>query len=154
MRARDAMTRNVVWVDPELSLTDAAALMEEWNIRHLPVLEDNQLVGILSDRDILLRSTLQEDGDVVVEDATVGEAMTPEPFTCKTSSTLGSVAAAMVERKIDSFPVLDEEGDLAGLVTSSDLLEVLIARERESKIEELPLKFKIVGGVARASLRP
>jgi CBS domain-containing protein len=60
----------------------------------------------------------------------------------------------MVERKIDSFPVLDEEGDLAGLVTSSDLLEVLVARERESKIEELPLKFKIVGGVARASLRP
>jgi acetoin utilization protein AcuB len=147
------MTRNVVWVDPELSLTDAAALMEEWNIRHLPVLDGNQLVGIISDRDILLRSTLQEEGDVVIDDATVGEAMTPEPFTCKTSSTLGNIAAAMVERKIDSFPVVDEEGELAGLVTSSDLLEVLIARERESKIEELPLKFKIVGGVARASPR-
>lgn len=151
MRARDAMTRNVVWVDPELSLAEAASLMEEWNIRHLPVIADNHLVGMLSDRDVLLRSTLQEDGEVVVEEKSVGEAMTPDPFTCSTTSTLGSVAAAMVERKIDSFPVLDDDGDLAGLITSTDLLEMLIARERESKIGDLPVKFQVFSGVARAS---
>ena len=154
MRAKDAMTRNVVWVNPELSLTEAASLMQEWSIRHLPVIADNQLVGMLSDRDVLLRSSLQDDGAVAVDDeSTVGEAMTPDPFTCNTTSTLGSIAAAMVERKIDSFPVLDEDGDLAGLITSTDLLEMLIARERESKIVDLPIKFEVFGRTARAAAR-
>ena len=154
MRAKDAMTRSVVWVNPEISLAEAASLMEEWNIRHLPVIADRQLVGMLSDRDILLRSSLQNDGEVVVEEgSTVGEAMTPDPFTCNTASTLGSIAAAMVERKIDSFPVLDEDGDLAGMITSSDLLEMLIARERESKLADLPIKFEVFGKTARAAAR-
>ena len=53
MRAKDAMTRNVVWVNPELSLTEAASLMQEWSIRHLPVIADNQLVGMLSDLSLI-----------------------------------------------------------------------------------------------------
>lgn len=149
MRARDAMTRHVVWVDPEYNLADAADLMKEWNIRHLPVVANNQVVGILSDRDLLLRSSLDADGCIVVDGGTAGEAMSPDPHTCSPRSTIGNIAATMIERKIDSLPVVDDSGDLIGLVTTTDLLEILIAREQESKLGELPLKFQVMGGAAR-----
>lgn len=150
MRARDAMTRHVVWVDPEYNLADAAELMKEWNIRHLPVVANNQVVGVLSDRDVLLRSSLDADGCVVVDNgSSVGEVMSPDPHTCSPRNSVGNLAATMVERKIDSLPVVDDSGELLGLVTSTDLLEILIAREQEAKLGELPLKFQVIGGASR-----
>lgn len=143
VRANDAMTRNVVWVHPHLKLSDAAELMRGWGIRHLPVFTENRLVGILSDRDILLRTHLSPDGMTTVDEGTVGDAMTAAPETCTPRSNLASIAIVMIERKIDSLPVM-EDGKLVGLVTSTDLLGVLVTREREARVSDLSLRFQIM----------
>jgi acetoin utilization protein AcuB len=124
------MTRDVVWVDPEFSLHDAAEIMKEWEIRHLPVMEAGKLVGILSDRDVLLRTTLADDGATRVAAVPVRAAMTPDPISCAPTSSISHVALTMVGKKIDSLPVVDDDGQLIGLITSSDLMDLLAAQER------------------------
>jgi acetoin utilization protein AcuB len=106
--------------------------MEEMNIRHLPVMIDARLVGIVSDRDLLRRP----DGG---EPSACGEVMTPSPLTCSPDSSIASVAAMMIEHKIDSIPVVLGER-LIGLVTSTDLLELLVERDRA---QVLPFDFQL-----------
>lgn len=125
MKAMQAMTRNVVCIHPTDSLESAKDVMGEWEIRHLPVIEGGKLVGILSDRDILLHTTVGVSGDQVVTDIEVGEVMTHDVVTCYPSDSIAKIATIMTERKIDSLPVVESDGELVGLVTSTDLLELL-----------------------------
>jgi acetoin utilization protein AcuB len=134
------MTREVVVVPPELGLDAAWRIMQRRRIRHLPVTHGGELVGILSDRDILVRSTLSDDGAVVVPPSTVGEAMTPSPVTCEPSTSVADVVRVMTERKIDSVPVVTPLGSLVGLVTSTDLLLLLIDFD---EAKPLPFDFRI-----------
>lgn len=151
MHARDAMTRDVLWVDPEFSLHDAAEIMKEWEIRHLPVMESGKLIGILSDRDVLLRTTLAHDGATSVAQLPVRLAMTPDPIFCKPTSSIAHVALTMVGNKIDSLPVVDDDGELVGLITSSDLMDLLAAEERgEATLADWSsLRFNVVGADAQ-----
>ena len=146
MKASAAMTRNVVCVEPTDSLQDAYEIMTEWEIRHLPVLEGQTLVGILSDRDVLIHATQGSDGALEIEPISVSEAMTEDPVTCKASTSVTLISETMIKHKIDSVPVVDEEHQLVGLVTSSDLLELLIAREGMSGAKPFQVKYSILAG--------
>jgi acetoin utilization protein AcuB len=132
MKTSTAMTRAVVVVSPTVGLPAARRLMERMNIRHLPVVIDGRLVGIVSDRDLLGRP----EG---VDPGTCGEVMTPSPLTCSPDSSVGTVAAMMIEHKIDSLPVVLGER-LIGLVTSTDLLELLVERDQA---QVLPFDFHL-----------
>jgi CBS domain-containing protein len=132
MRTSTAMTRAVVVVSPTVGVPAARRLMKQLNVRHLPVMADGRLVGILSDRDLLGRP---EGGDP----GTCGEVMTPSPLTCSPDSSVGSVAAMMIEHKVDSIPVVRGER-LVGLVTSTDLLELLVERDQA---QALPFEFQL-----------
>jgi len=146
--ARTVMTREVICVQPQDTLEDAYSLMTEWQIRHLPVVEGGILLGVLSDRDVLARA--QVNGAVVAVPAmAVSVAMTPQPLvTCRPTSSVGYVAGLMLDYKIDCVPVTDVEGLLVGLVTSSDLLQLLRDRDdEEHKI--LPFSYTV-----RTDLRP
>jgi acetoin utilization protein AcuB len=133
MRTAAAMTREVLVVQPELSLAVADELMREKHIRHLPVVQGGRLAGILSDRDVLrYRESAAQ--------MSCGEAMTPAPVTCHPDTSVGRVAQLMLHHKIDSVPVVNEVGTLVGLVTSSDLLALLIDR---AEVERLPFEFRL-----------
>ncbi len=149
MKASAAMTRNVVCVEPSDSLQDAYEIMTEWEIRHLPVLEGQSLVGILSDRDILIHASPSSDGMLEVEPLTVGEVMTSDPITCRSTTSVTIISETMIKHKIDSVPVVDDDHQLVGLVTSSDLIELLIAKEGFPVTKPLPVKYSIL-----ASARP
>lgn len=146
MKASAAMTRNVVCVEPSDSLQDAYEIMTEWEIRHLPVLEGQTLVGILSDRDILIHASPGTDGALEIETIAVSDAMTADPITCKTSTSVTTISETMIKHKIDSVPVVDDEQQLVGLVTSSDLIELLIAREGFPTTKPIPVKYSILAG--------
>lgn len=148
MRASAAMTRNVVCIDPNDSISDAHQVMTEWEIRHLPVLHNGRLVGILSDRDVLLRSRATEEG-LDIDDVPVEDAMTPHPITCMPATSIAEIGRAMTSHKIDSVPVVDEDGELVGLVTSTDLLELLCAKEESLAARTIPYSFAV-----HASVRP
>lgn len=141
MKAAGAMTRDVICIRPEDMLDDAYTLMTEWNIRHLPVVKDGLLAGILSDRDVLLHGTRRA-GTVTIPRIEVASIMTTHPVTCRPSSSVSYVAGLMVEYKIDCVPVTDVEGRLVGLVTSTDLLQLLRDREDDAH-KVLPFEFKL-----------
>ena len=133
MRAHAAMTRDVDVVSPTVSLKAAQAMMRRRHIRHLPVVSGGRLVGILSDRDVLEHISDRPA-------TTCGGAMTPAPITCTANAPVGHVAELMLRYKIDSIPVIDEESAVIGLVTSTDLLELLVERSGE---EVLPFDFRV-----------
>lgn len=142
MKAAAAMTRDVVTIEPNQSLRDAHEFMIEWNIRHLPVVNGKKLVGILSDRDILLVSK-RDDVGILVPAVSVSHVMTAEPMTCDMNTDISIVARKMLDNKIDSLPILTD-GELVGLITSSDLLELLIEREQTYDTHKtIPFKYRI-----------
>jgi CBS domain-containing protein len=130
MNTTAIMTRDVVVVSPTVSVGAARHMMNRLTIRHLPVVEARRLVGILSDRDLLRH------GDGVA----CAEAMTAAPVTCSAESSVGRVARLMLEHKIDSIPIVSLSGTLTGLVTSTDLIGLLVDREQA---QILPFQFRL-----------
>jgi CBS domain-containing protein len=133
MKVFAAMTRDVDVVSPGVSVRAAERMMTRAHIRHLPVVAGGRLVGILSDRDVL--RWIRE-----AEDRTCGEVMTAAPITCSGSTPVGRVAEMMLTHKIDSIPILDDDGALIGLVTSSDLLSLLVDRDQT---QSLPFDYRL-----------
>ena len=123
-----------------MSLSAAWALMCREHFRHLPVVSGRTLVGIVSDRDILVRASA-EGGTLTVPDTPVSEAATLWPHVCEPDTDVCDLVRLMVEKKIDAVPVVDGANQLVGLVTSTDLLLLLISRE-EAKIP-LPFVFDL-----------
>ena len=143
MKAMQAMTRNVVCVSEDDQLETARDLMQEWDIRHLPVTRGEDLVGIVSDRDVLMHLRQGDDGDWEVPEMSVGDVMTAKPLTCSPADTISHVATVMMENKIDSVPVLEDDGSLVGLITSSDLIELLKEKDVLDSSRTIPWSYQI-----------
>jgi CBS domain-containing protein len=139
------MTRDVIVVPPELTLATAWRVMTREHIRHLPVVRAGALIGMLSDRDVLLRGTLGKNGSIHVEPhLVVGEAMTPTPIaTCEASTDVGELVRTMLDKKIDALPVV-KGLRLVGLVTSTDLLSLLLDRGDRTEADPLPFEFRLI----------
>lgn len=118
---RQWMSPAPVTVEPDDTLLSAQGLMRAHGIRHLPVLEGDRLVGIVSDGDIHLLETLS-DVDPAVE--TVEEAMTDGPFTVGPEETVGGVARVMARRRYGCVVVV-ESGTVVGIFTTVDALRCL-----------------------------
>jgi CBS domain-containing protein len=134
MRVQAAMTREVHAVSPRVSLMAARGMMQRRHVRHLPVVTEGRLIGILSDRD-LLRHAGDED-----QSTSCTVAMTAAPITCRPTTPVGRVAELMLTHKIDSVPVVNDDEILVGLVTSSDLLTLLIDH---AEAQMLPFDFRL-----------
>lgn len=141
MQAQTVMTKEVHFVAPENSLAAAYRWMSEHRVRHLPVVSEGRLVGILSDRDVLLHATRGNNG-IVVADLPVSEAMTESPITIHGETTVSRAAELMIEYKIDALPVVENK-KLKGLVTSSDLLTMLIGDNGSIGARVLPFNFAV-----------
>jgi CBS domain-containing membrane protein/CBS domain-containing protein len=128
MKAEAVMTRDVVCVTAQDSLQDAREIMTEWEVRHLPVLADKKVVGMLSDRDVLLYAS--RNGDILaVPRVVVTQVMTADPVICTADTPLADVGRLMLKHRIDSVPVVNEGYELIGLITSTDLIAALVRHE-------------------------
>jgi acetoin utilization protein AcuB len=136
------MTRKVTVVPPELALSAAWHVMTRDRIRHLPVVRAGALIGMLSDRDVLMRGTLDKNGVFhPPSEVIVGEAMAVTPLvTCEDTTDVADLVRMMTEGKIDAVPVV-RGLHLVGLVTSTDLMLLLIEREGA---RPLPFQFDLV----------
>lgn len=141
MRASRVMTKTVHSITPELPLDEAWAVMQKHHVRHLPVMWGEKVAGILSDRDLLLRASRGLSGELHFSPGTVADAMTPRPITALATATVSTLAKLMLERRIDSVPIVNREEGLVGLVTSTDLLELLA--EPDAPSEVLPFTFSV-----------
>jgi acetoin utilization protein AcuB len=120
LTVRDVMVTGPVTVRPHETARHAYRLMRDNRFRHLPVVEDGRLVGILSDRDlrpVLLSPTLAR--------ARVGELMSEDLTTVGPDALVEEAASLLVVKKIGCLPVI-ADGRLVGIVTETDLLGVLV----------------------------
>lgn len=115
------MTANPHTINDELSLAKAQSMMREFKIRHLPVLSSGKVVGLISERDIGLLSSLQ---GVDPEKTAVGQAMAETPYLTSSEASLDEVAAQMAEKKFGSAIVMDNH-KVVGIFTAVDGLRAL-----------------------------
>ena len=116
------MTAQPHTIGEEQTLANARDRMRHWGVRHLPVLRGGHLVGVVSSRDIALVESLT---GVDVEQVTVDDAMTEDPWTVTVDARLGDVARTMAERKLGAAIVVDAADTVVGVFTTTDALRAL-----------------------------
>lgn len=131
MIVKDLMTTDVTTVSPQSSIGVAVRLMQEGGFRRLPVIDEGNLVGIVTDRDLRLATNsplvLREKwySDFILLSIKVGACMTPDPITVAQEATVLEAARLLRDHKIGGLPVV--EGDqLVGIVTTTDILDYMI----------------------------
>ena len=117
------MTNQPVTVGRQESLTTAHRLMRSHDIRHLPVLEHGDLVGIVSQRDLLFLETIR---GIDVDQDIVEDAMTTDTYAVSPDTPVATVAREMA-RKRYGCAVIMERGRVAGIFTATDALRIVAA---------------------------
>lgn len=128
---RELMTHAPLSVSPHTPVDEARALMQQHRIRHLPVLDNGRLVGMVSDRDICLvlpspatSLSVYEIGYLLTR-LTVGEIMTYFPITIGADRPVAEAVKRMLAYNIGALPVV-EHGQLLGMLTRTNLLQALL----------------------------
>jgi acetoin utilization protein AcuB len=119
MLVNNWMSKALVVVDPNASVIKAQILLKEHDISHLPVMNEEKLLGIITDRDI--RQLL-----IPSETLKVKNIMTPDPVTVPWNYTIGEAAEILLMHNISGLPVVDQQGRVAGIITKGDLFRVLV----------------------------
>jgi acetoin utilization protein AcuB len=128
MEASEIMHRDVAVVDPNASLREVSEVMHDRDVRHLPVLEGGQVVGIVSDRDLrcylaaFFTSEPETTPAAARKTLTVRNVMQAKPITVDPESDISDVIDSMLDFKIGAVVVTDSEGHLRGIISYEDVL--------------------------------
>ena len=134
---KDWMTANPITVTEDSVLPDAHALLKEYNIRRLPVVNgNNDLVGIVSLTDV--REAEPSDAtslsiyelNYLLSRLKVGKIMTSKVLTVTPETTIAEAARLMLEKKIGGLPVVDGK-KVVGVITESDIFRLIVQRYAE-----------------------
>jgi CBS domain-containing protein len=118
MQVSEVMTRNAECTRPDATLQEAAARMKALDIGSLPVCDHDRLVGVLTDRDIVVRSV--SEGHDPRQDR-VRETMTPEVLYCFEDQDVTEATRLMRDKQVRRLPVLNRNKRLIGIVSLGDL---------------------------------
>jgi CBS domain-containing protein len=146
----EIMTTDVVTVDPDISVTEAAKLMVDKEIGALPVVEGGRLIGIVTEGDLIMQDVKLEyptylhllDGYIMYPPSTkhfeselkkavaadVRTVMTADPVTIQTSATIEDAATLLVDKDVSRIPVMDGDA-IVGIVSKSDVVRSLLGGE-------------------------
>jgi len=113
MLVRDCMTKEPITLERTDTLARAYLKMKEGGFRRIPVVQEGEVIGIVSEYD--LRPYLDSRDSILV-----GSAMTPNPVTVSPSATLEHAVVLLKKNEIGALPVVDR-GNLIGIITASDL---------------------------------
>jgi CBS domain-containing protein len=137
MKIQDIMSAEPSTVTPDTPITEAARLMKEHNIGMLPVVESEgsrRLVGVVTDRDITIRHVAEGH----LSDCPVREAMTDNVSTAKADENVDRVMTLMAQEQVRRIPIVDERGDLVGVVSQADIvLEAGDNKKAEQTVEQI-----------------
>ena len=116
----DVMTGKVVSLSAHHDFGDAVSLMNDRYFRHCVVVDSHgRLVGVISDRDIL-RALARNPNS---RSKSLEQIMTPNPITVKRSTSIVEAVSKIVSKRINCLPVVEDDGSVCGIVTSTDLLK-------------------------------
>ncbi|MFC4769843.1 CBS and ACT domain-containing protein [Effusibacillus consociatus] len=127
MLVEQAMTSDVICVSPDTPISEAIAITTAKRIRHLPVVKDGELVGILSDRDLrnAMPSCLVEADSLPVEGTPVSSIMITNVITAHPLDFVEDAASTLYHKRIGCLPVVSR-GKLVGIITERDILHTLV----------------------------
>src|SRR4030043_2010459 len=129
------MRRDVVTVAPSSTLKDARRLMRAHSVRQLPVTgKENELIGILSDRDIreamlpvgILPGASETKREEMLANTPVEKVMTRKVVTATIDDSLEDAIVLLHDFRVNSLPVVDDKGRVAGIITRTDILKAFI----------------------------
>jgi acetoin utilization protein AcuB len=133
MLVNNWMSEKVITVDVNDSMYDATKRLKEHHIRMLPVMKKGKLVGILTDRD-LKRASASDATTLEIHELLyllsrikVKELMTKNPITVPPDFTIEETARVLLENKISGVPVVDNKGNVVGVITQTDIFKVMIS---------------------------
>ncbi len=126
---KDAMLKDVVTVSPEMTVREVEALFEKYDFYSFPVIEGGKVVGIVTKLDFLKHfiftpSSIVPQYDRLLEDK-IRAIMNPKVFRLSVDTPLTRVLELMVETRIRSFPVVDSDNRLLGVISREDIMKML-----------------------------
>jgi CBS domain-containing protein len=133
-KCKDVMTREPVCCQPGDTVAKAATIMRQEDVGSVPVIESaatGRLVGIVTDRDLVVKVLA---GGRDVEQATVRDAMTPNPASCTEDDDVGRAVELMKDRQVRRMPIVDGTGRLTGIIAQADIATRV---DRDSQTGEL-----------------
>lgn len=131
MLVGERMSHPIISVTPEIPITTALNIMRQENVRRTPVIKDGELIGIISDRDLLNASPSPATSlsiwemNYLISKITVGDVMSKEVFTITTDTPIEHAASIMADNKIGGMPVL-KDGKVVGIITETDLFKIFL----------------------------
>ena len=114
---RHAMTDSPTTASPEMNAADAAALMKQYDVGVIPVTEGDDLVGLVTDRDLVLRVLAEREDPMAVR---LGDIVTRSPVTVSPDTRISEAREVMAEHKIRRLPVVKNDR-LVGILSLGDL---------------------------------
>jgi len=111
------MTRDVYLADPDQTIREAARQMAEADVGGLPVGENDRLIGMITDRDIVMRAVAEGKGD----DTKIREVMTDHIRYCFDDEDVKSVARNMADLGVNRLPVVNHDKRLVGIISRSNI---------------------------------
>lgn len=163
MLVKNWMSKQVVTIDVEDSMSRALSVIKEHKVRMLPVVRKGALVGVISDTD-LKRASASDATTLDVHEMLyllskikIKDIMTKDPITVPPDYTIEETAELLLKNRISGAPVVDNNGHLVGIITRHDLFKVLIALsglgkkgiQFAFKVEDRPGSIKEITDVIR-----
>jgi CBS domain-containing protein len=157
LTVRDVMRREVPVASPTMTVGELARLMVEHRLPGVPVVRDGELIGIVTEADLIQREARVEVPEiatildaVIVADAgtpyaeevrhvlatTAEELMSTPVISIKEIATLSELATLMLQRRINPVPVLDEHRQIVGLATRTGIVELIARLESSGNAED------------------
>ena len=146
MKVKEIMTRSVAYINPASTIVEAAQLMQEHNVGSIPVMDQNGILGIVTDRDIVVRNVAHNKNP---QNTSVRDVMTSQVATASPDMEVDDAAQIMAREQIRRMPVI-ENNKLVGIVALGDLAadnrfdteasEALTEISRPAKPVQMPKK--------------
>jgi CBS domain-containing protein len=118
MQVREVMTPTVRTVNPQSRLSEIARIMRDENIGAVPVADNDRLVGMVTDRDIVLRAVAMGGG---IDNMSARDVMSPQILYCMEDQSIDEVLQNMGEQQVRRLPVVNRDKRLVGVVSLGDL---------------------------------
>jgi len=117
MKVREKMTKNVGYVNPSNTVAEAAQIMQKMNVGSVPVFDQNRVVGVVTDRDIVVRNVAH---GKTAQETKVQDVMTSKVTTVSPDMDVDKVSKIMAEQQIRRVPVV-ENNQIVGMLSLGDM---------------------------------
>lgn len=152
MNVKDIMTQEVVSISPETPVSEIARLLYNYKISGVPVVSEGKIVGIVTEEDLVMRDAIIKEPHVLnmfgsvfylgnrsefndemrhVLATTAAELMNNRVVTIPETATIEQLASLMVKHEINPVPVVDEVGQLSGIVSRADIIRLMVLENDE-----------------------